>query len=249
MLFLLANEETNHWGVDIERRLRDDGCFLPPSAAKKNADGKYEFVNALDDFSWDNDQGVFVPNISIHSDSSLYNWRREHSLVLLAKSVLQGPLKDMKRCLTDDGFLRLDETAKKGADGKFVCTLPCVVGFFWDGDRGVFALKSDARAQAQGNKELVCDSPNSADASSMENPVPLPVGTLVAVAEHDFPGMLVKPGGVANILNYREDESGTVYYDVSYILGGGEKGVHWQYVSVHEFTASRRSRQKGRKDE
>jgi hypothetical protein len=61
---------------------------------------------------------------------------------------------------------------------------------------------------------------------------PLEVGTIVTVQSRTWPGMN-KLGGVARITRVHEEGS-SLSYDVTYVLGGKEKGVEAIFVSVDE---------------
>jgi hypothetical protein len=48
------------------------------------------------------------------------------------------------------------------------------------------------------------------------------------------------------IIDFRAAEDGTrtIYYDVSYSLGGKEKGIDWRYVSAYQFSGRRNAHPK-----
>jgi hypothetical protein len=86
--------------------------------------------------------------------------------------------------------------------------------------------------------------PSDMNGSSQEKPILLPVGTLVSVAKRDWAGSGNKEGGVGTIVDARaaDDGTDTMYYEVSYSLGGREKFIDWQYVTAYQFPGRRNAR-------
>ena len=57
------------------------------------------------------------------------------------------------------------------------------------------------------------------------------IGDIVEVARRAWPG-INKPGGVGKIVRYHEDDR---TYDISYVLGGGERRVEPRFITLNSF--------------
>jgi hypothetical protein len=57
------------------------------------------------------------------------------------------------------------------------------------------------------------------------------IGDVVEVARRAWPG-INKPGGVGKILRYHDDDK---TYDISYVLGGGERRVEPRFITLNSF--------------
>ena len=56
-------------------------------------------------------------------------------------------------------------------------------------------------------------------------------GSIVTVESRTWPG-LNKPGGVARVTHVHHDSDNKITYDVAYVLGGKEKAVDAEYVTL-----------------
>lgn len=144
----------------------------------------------------------------------------------------------------------------------------CPPNMVWDAQRGLYAPRSrSTRAMVPKELESTCmkltvtstgntgvvfppedvanlsvselnapDEPCT-DTPKKEEPKILPVGTLVKVAERVWIGCN-KAGGIGTVNDYTHDEEGSVLYDVKYVLGGRERGIHCRWVVAHDFSKS-----------
>ena len=241
--------------ADLLRRTREDGCVLPATTPRKRDDGTYAHPTGRcpTGLSWDATRGLFAPKVTRkHKPKAKKRVKK-----VAETSDRQERKVDLTRRMTKDGHVLPASTPQRKNDGLYARPRGRgPAGTIWDPERGIFVSNSMAKTNSdERSSKRPRRKPQKEAGEAVETPSDdmsfvgtdeeaealevLPVGTLVSVAERVWPGSN-QLGGIGKIIDYRaaEDDPNTTLYDVRYVLGGREKGVHGKYVSRHDFLDS-----------